>query len=186
MKEIFLFVISHPPVATIVTGLIAIITVILSQIWIDSRQRKDHKHQRSLKHQELLLAKKEEVIDLCNIQVELISQIELVFEQWFENYDEHYDSTKIRILQSKIDGNVSKLNLIINLYLPEMESYIVRIDDETQGFIELCADYSMGGKFGKENYLKLDYIEVVEVSNEYAGSFMYLSSNLANMARQKI
>ena len=132
------------------------------------------------------MQKKEEVIDLCNIQVELISQIELVFEQWFENYDEHYDSTKIRILQSKIDGNVSKLNLIINLYLPEMESYIVRIDDETQGFIELCADYSMGGKFGKENYLKLDYIEVVEVSNEYAGSFMYLSSNLANMARQKI
>lgn len=172
--------------ATIFTGLIAIISVILSQLWVDSRQRKDHKHQVKLKNKESLLKKKEEVIDICNQQVKFISEVELTFDSWYKDFDTNFDATKIRILQTEIDGNVSKLHLIINLYFPELDDFIVRILDDTQEFIVFCADYSMGGRFGKEDYLKLDSIEVAEVSNKYAVSFMYLSSNLTRRSAKEI
>ena len=138
-----------------------------------------------IKNKELLLKKKEEIVDICSTQVKLTSEIESVFDLWYENFDKHYDPTKIRVLQSEVDGNVSKLHLIINLYLPEMENFIEQITHETDEFLEICADYSMAAKLGKEDYLKLNQIDIIEASNKCAVSFMFLSSNLTRLSRQE-
>jgi len=175
-----MYIASNQPVATILTGFLAIVSVVLSQIWLDHRQRQEHMHEISLKNKELKLKKKEELIDLANAQVKTISSIENVFESWLDDFSKNFSSYAIRDLQTDIDSNVAKIHLIVKLYFPEHLTYIDTIYEKTQDFIEFCADYSMAGKFGKEDFLALDPMEIFEKCNGYAVVFMHFSTRITD------
>lgn len=177
-KELFTYLEANQPIATLSTGVLAIFAVILSQLWLDWRQKRDHKHEIALKDKELNLNKKEELIETISIQVLDITRVEDVFDSWFDNFSKNYTASEMSQLLMIIDNRVNKIHVLIKLYFPNYIPYINKIMDEAQGFHELCADFSMAAKFGSENFHKLEMIEIVEKCNEYAVTYMQLSSHV--------
>ena len=168
----------NQPIATILTGIFAVIAVIISQVWLDSRQRRDHQHTSGLKEREMLLTRKEQLIDSIGAQIKDISQVEVIFESWLDNFEENYSNSKISALLREIDINLDKIHLLVVQYFPGHINLVNNIINESQGFLEITADFSMTGRFGKDDLLKLNHIEIIEICNAYAVSYMQLSKLL--------
>ncbi|NMP81144.1 hypothetical protein HHE92_15250 [Pseudoalteromonas arctica] len=177
-KELFTYLETNQPIATLITGVLAIFAVILSQLWLDWRQTRAHKHEVSLKDKELDLKKKEELIETINIQVLDIARVEDVFDSWFNNFSKNYTASEMSQLLMSINIRLDKIHILIQLYFPCYIPYINKIMGEAQGFLELCADFSMAAKFGSEGFHKLEMIEIIEKCNEYAVAYMHLSSHV--------
>ncbi|WP_235039524.1 hypothetical protein [Vreelandella profundi] len=177
-KELFTYLEANQSIATLSTGILAIFAVILSQLWLDWRQKMAHKHEVALKDKELRLKKKEELIEAINIQVLDIARVEDVFDSWFNNFSKNYTASEMSQLLMSIDSRVNKVHILIQLYFPDYIPYINKIMGEAQEFFELCADFSMAAKFGSEDFHKLEMIEIVEKCNEYAVAYMQLSSHV--------
>ncbi|MEL0660645.1 hypothetical protein V6255_16035 [Psychromonas arctica] len=177
-KELFTYLETNQPIATLSAGVLAIFAVILSQLWLDWRQKRAHKHEIAVKDKELNLKKKEELIETINIQVLDIARVEDVFDSWFNNFSKNYTASEMSQLLMSINNRVNKIHILIQLYFPDYIPYINKIMGEAQGFLELCTDFSMAAKFGSEDFHKLEMIEIFEKCNEYAVAYMHLSSNV--------
>ena len=171
---------NHQPIATILTGVFAIIAVIVSQIWLDYRQRKDHRHAYELKENELLLTKKEDLMGAISQQILSISQVENIFDSWWRDFDKNYPHFQINPVLREIDTRLSKVHFLVKQFFPSFIGSIDKITDDSQRFHELCADFAMGASFGKEDFFKLDHIEIVEACNSYAVAYMQLSAFLVD------
>lgn len=185
ITEIFKYIESHQPVATLLTGVLAIFAVILSQMWLDRRQRRDHEHEKNLKSREINLKKKEELIECINEQVKDITKVEDLFDSWCEDFQENYSASEMSQLLRDIDNRVNKIHILIQLYFGEYLKYIEKITGQAQGFLELCADHSMAARYGAYEFSQLDQIEIVEKCNEYAVAYMQLSSHLIDESLMK-
>jgi len=170
----------NQPIATVLTGTLAVFAVVLSQIWLDLRQKRDHKHEVKLKGRELTLSKKEELIENINLQVKDITRVDDLFESWFQDFQKNYSSSEINQLLRDIDNRVNKIHIIIQLYFNTYEPYITKIINEAEDFHVLCADYSMAGKFGEEKFLELEPMELIRECSSYSVGYMQLSSHLIN------
>ncbi len=168
----------NQPIATLLTGILAIGAVIISQIWLDYRQKRDHKHEIELKNIEVRLRKKEELIDSINIQVKDITKVEDIFDLWQSDFRANYIPAHMSQTLTDIDNRVNKIQVIIELYFEDYKPYINKIIHEAQTFHETCADHSMGARFGEEDFYELNFMEITEQCNSYAVSYMHLSSHL--------
>lgn len=180
LETILNYVEHNQPIATITTGAMAICAVIISQIWLDFRQKRDHQHSYELKAKETALKKKEELIETISEQIKLISDIEDIFDSWSQNFNRHYSKTNINKALREADMRINKVHLLVEMYFPDFLKYIENIQAESQKFHELSADFAMAGAFGKEEFHKLDHIEIVEACNSYAVSYMQFSSLLVS------
>lgn len=175
----------HQSIATILTGIFAIIAVVVSQIWLDYRQRKDHRHAYDLKENEILLSKKEELIAAIAQQIRSISQVEDIFESWSNDFDKNYSHFQINSILREVDSGLSTIHFFVKQYFPNYIGLIDKITDEAQGYHELCADFAMAGRFGKKDFLKRDHIEIVEACNSYAVAYMQLSALLVERKERR-
>jgi hypothetical protein len=179
IKELFTYLEANQPIATLTTGILAIFAVILSQLWLDWRQKKSHKHEIKLMDQKLKLSKKEELIETINLQVKDITRVEDLFDSWFNDFEKnYYSASNMSQILRDVDNRVNKIHIFIQLYFPIYTPYITKIINEAQGFHELCADYSMAAKFSPEDFLKLEMIEIIEKCNDYSVSYMHLSTHI--------
>ena len=176
--EFIKYIESNQPIATLITGALAIFAVVLRQLWLDLRQRREHRHEDALKGQEISLNKKEELIESINSQIRSIMGVEDTFESWQTNFKGNYPNSNINRQLVDIDNRVNKIHVIIQLYFVEYLPYIEKITANAQSFHELCADFSMAGKSGERDFLSLEHVEIVEKCNEYAVGYMQLSSHL--------
>ncbi|MCL1127487.1 hypothetical protein [Shewanella surugensis] len=177
INDIILYLESNQPIATIVTGMLAIFAVLVSQISLYFLQKSDHNHQIGLKNIEITLKKKEELIDHINIQIKDITKVEDIFDLWESNFEANYMPSQMSQVLRDIDNRVNKIHIIIQLYFEEYIPYINKIRREAQEFHEICAAHFMAAKFGSEDYYKTDPMNIVEICNSYAVSYMHLSSH---------
>lgn len=185
IHEIFKYIESHQPIATLATGVLAIIAVILSQLWLDRRQRKDHAHEISLKEKEVRLNKKEELVECINEQIKDITRVEGLFDSWCKDFQNSYSASEMSQLLRDIDNRINKIHIIIQLYFEDYLKYIDKIIGQAQGFHELCADHSMAARNSDFEFSQMDQMEIVERCNEYAVAYMHLSSRLINKTLMK-
>ncbi|MFA6095192.1 MAG: hypothetical protein WC757_04930 [Candidatus Paceibacterota bacterium] len=165
----------NQPIATLLTGVLAIAAVIISQVWFDFRQRAEHQHGYNLKAKEIALKKKEETVELLGEQVRAISLVEDIFDSWWRDFQKNYSHFKINNLLREIDTRSQKIQLMVDLYFAGFESAIEKIVEVDEVFLETCADFAMAGSFGEEDFTKLDHMEIVEICNAYAVQYLHLT-----------
>ncbi|MGP1833503.1 hypothetical protein ACTTBA_10530 [Shewanella frigidimarina] len=178
INELISYLELNQPIATILTGVLAIIAVILSQIWLDLRQKRDHTHQIELQNIEIILKKKEELIDNINYQIKDISKVEDIFDSWSSDFLTNYKPNEMSQVLRDIDNRVNKIHIIIQLYLEDYIPYINKISNEASDFLETCADHSMAARFGEKDFQKLNQIDIAEQCNSYTVSYMHLSAHI--------
>ena len=180
LTSIISYLENHQPIATVLTGALAVIAVVGSQIWFDYRQRKEHRHSYEIKANERLLSKKEDLVEIISMQIKSISEVEDVYESWQEDFKANYSHFRINALLREVDTRLSKIHLLVKEYFPSFIRYIDKITGEAQGYHELCADFAMAGRFGEEDFYNLNHIEIVEACNSYAVAYMQLSALLVD------
>ncbi len=178
LTSIISYLESHQPIATVLTGVLAVLAVVGSQIWFDYRQRKEHRHSYEMKANERLLSKKEDLIETISMQIQSISEVEGVYDLWHEDFKANYSYSRINALLREVDTRLSKIHLLVKEYFPSFIRYIDKITVEAQGFHELCADFAMAGRFGQDDFYNLNHIEIVDACNSYAVAYMQLSALL--------
>jgi len=178
VKELITYLESHQPIATLFTGFLAVFAVILSQLWLDFRQRKSHKHEIKLKERELKLIKKEELIEIINLQIKEITRVEDLFNTWFKNFEKNYSAYDMKLLLRDVDNRINKVHILVQLYFPIYKPYINKIINKSDAFLESCADYSMAAEFGPADFLNLEQTEIFERCNEYSVAYMHLAAHL--------
>lgn len=183
--ELIAYIENHQPIATILTGLFAVIAVVASQIWLDARQRRDHRHSYEIKANELLLEKKEKLIELISEQIRSISEVGDIFYSWQEDFAKNYSHFRINAVLREIDTKLDKIHLLVKEYFPSFIHYVDKVEVESQPFHETCADFSMAAKFGETDFLNLDFIEIVEICNSYAVAYMQVSRLLVDRKESK-
>lgn len=182
MDRFFAYVENHQAIATVLTGVFAVLAVVISQIWLDFRQRRDHRHSYEIKVNERILAKKEDLIDTISLQIHSISEVEAVYESWHDDFKANYLHFRINALLREIDQRLNKVKFLVKQYFPRFVDYVDKVAVEAEDFHVLCADFAMAGKFGQEDFYKLNHIEIVEACNSYAVAYMQLSALLVDQS----
>ncbi|MCG9729171.1 hypothetical protein L1D44_04845 [Shewanella sp. Isolate13] len=87
VAPLFQFFKSNPEIAPVVSVLVALLAVIITQFWFDHRQRKEHAETLKLKHEEKRLEKKEEAINHINETKLYVDQYYNTVKQLFFQFE---------------------------------------------------------------------------------------------------
>ncbi|MGS0675784.1 hypothetical protein [Shewanella sp. 125m-1] len=135
-KAFLNFIILHPPVATMVSFVVAIAAVVVTQVWFDIRQKKQHEHDLNTKERERKQDKAEEIIFILEDIKYIVSQTlvraktqALKENQEIEEVQKiHDDIYEIRSLLSKSIG-IIQMNFLI-------KEELINVADMADNFIE--------------------------------------------------